>query len=424
MGKCLLTEVGPAWHMAHVYGLPRDIDRRCPLQSNMELGPGNAHQGLVVWTAKSHGAQLHSALKSLLWLNTQARCEPISENEVGFPCHHTSDLSKEEKQALDSIFPHRYQHALLPVVVEGASVNPHDQLLRAVNDWMTENGLMFTKTLQSGLPQKWERLGNLVILNQDSFSSEPWQKTLHSMEASTASLWEKVAQALGGKRLARQAHIRDNALRSPQLRLLHGDASWVEFLDHGVHFGFDAAKVMFSSGNITERHRIGSIPMNGETVVDAYAGAGYYTLPMLVRSDAALVHACEMNPASIEALNWAAAKNGVDSRLVVHQGDNQTTLPMLTGIADRCHLGLLPSSEAVWQHALACLKPTGGRLHVHMNVPKAGIEAWKSNTMERLSGLAKKIDRHWDMEVEHLERVKSYSPGVIHVVLDVKCSVA
>ena len=59
-----------------------------------------------------------------------------------------------------------------------------------------------------------------------------------------------------------------------------------------------------------------------------------------------------------------------------------------------------------------------------MNVPKAEIESWKSKTLNRLSDLAKKIGRQWDIEAEHLERVKSYSPGVIHVVLDVKCTAA
>ena len=59
---------------------------------------------------------------------------------------------------------------------------------------------------------------------------------------------------------------------------------------------------MFSSGNITERRRIGALDMSGETVVDAYAGVGYYAFPMLIHSGAARVHACEINPASLEGL--------------------------------------------------------------------------------------------------------------------------
>ena len=163
--------------------------------------------------------------------------------------------------------------------------------------------------------------------------------------------------------------------------------------------------------------------MSGEIIVDAYAGTGYYTLPMLVRSNAAHVHACEVNPASIAGLRWGASANDVEQKLTIHQGNNQDTLPSLKGLADRCHLGLLPSSQAVWAHSLACLKPTGGMLHIHMNVEKEHIEQWRMDTIATLEMMAQEAGRPWNITSVHLERVKSFSPGVVHVVLDVLCSV-
>ena len=62
-----------------------------------------------------------------------------------------------------------------------------------------------------------------------------------------------------------------------------------------MRYGFDVTRVMFSSGNVSERGRIGEMDLSGEVVVDAFAGIGYYTLPMLVRGRARHVHACEMN---------------------------------------------------------------------------------------------------------------------------------
>ena len=59
---------------------------------------------------------------------------------------------------------------------------------------------------------------------------------------------------------------------------------------------------MFSSGNVSEKARIARIDVRGETVLDLYAGIGYWTLPFLVHGRAERVHACEMNPFSIEAL--------------------------------------------------------------------------------------------------------------------------
>jgi tRNA G37 N-methylase Trm5 len=111
----------------------------------------------------------------------------------------------------------------------------------------------------------------------------------------------------------------------------------------------------------------------------------------------------------------------LNEKMTIHQGDNQETLPKLYGQADRCHLGLLPSSEAVWEHAIACLKPKGGWLHIHMNVEKNKLDEWQSTTLETLKTYALRHGRRWEITAPHLERVKWFSPHVWHVVLDVQC---
>ena len=388
---------------------------------SMDAGKTITHIGVVVWTSKENGSALHATLKALHWLDPLSRSHH-AEGKVGFACTQSSPLNDGALNDLAQRFPHSFEQTMSEIESIGPSVNPHDRLRACVVEWMEEVGQSVTEEHAYGLPSKWEALGDLIVIPLDAFANEAWVEALGAAtKAQTNQLWASVAQALGGSRLARQDHISNDELRSPRIEMLAGESTWVEFSDYGVHFGFDASKVMFSSGNVTERHRIGSIDMKGETVVDAYAGAGYYTLPMLVRSQAVRVHACEMNPASIEGLRWAASKNGVEDRLSVHEGDNQTTMPGLAGVADRCHLGLLPSSEAVWQHALACLKPSGGWLHIHMNVEKENVQAWSDETVHALKQFAQDSGRNWSIEAKHIERVKSYSPGVLHVVLDVQC---
>ena len=388
---------------------------------SMDAGKTITHIGVVVWTSKENGSALHATLKALHWLDPLSRSHH-AEGKVGFACTQSSPLNDGALNDLAQRFPHSFEQTMSEIESIGPSVNPHDRLRACVVEWMEEVGQSVTEEHAYGLPSKWEALGDLIVIPLDAFANEAWVEALGAAtKAQTNQLWASVAQALGGSRLARQDHISDDELRSPRIEMLAGESTWVEFSDYGVHFGFDASKVMFSSGNVTERHRMGSIDMKGETVVDAYAGAGYYTLPMLVRSQAVRVHACEMNPASIEGLRWAASKNGVGARLTVHEGDNQTTMPGLAGVADRCHLGLLPSSEAVWQHALACLKPSGGWLHIHMNVEKENVQAWSDETVHALKQFAQDSGRNWSIEAKHIERVKSYSPGVLHVVLDVQC---
>ena len=200
--------------------------------------------------------------------------------------------------------------------------------------------------------------------------------------------------------------------------MIVGNSGEVEFVDYGVKFSLDVTKVMFSSGNVTERHRIGSIDMTGEVVVDAFSGIGYYTLPMLVRSNAKHVYACELNPDSIDALTKGADLNAVRDRLTIIEGDNQITLKSLCGVADRVHLGILPSSENTWHLAIDCLKQSGGTIHIHMNVREKEIPSFVDNCLEQLEQYAVQCGFN-GVEVLHLEKVKWYAPHIRHIVIDV-----
>ena len=113
------------------------------------------------------------------------------------------------------------------------------------------------------------------------------------------------------------------------------------------------------------RFRFGSGSL-GETVVDLYAGIGYFTLPYLVKAGAAHLHACEWNPHAAAALRKNLALNGVADRCTVYEGDNAKVAP--ARLADRVNLGLIPSSEAGWPVACRALKSDKpGMLHVHDN---------------------------------------------------------
>ena len=277
--------------------------------------------------------------------------------------------------------------------------------------------------LLSYLPQKWELLGDMVLLPTISFKQKEWLELFsHCSDTEIYELWGVICDSLNVNRLGRQQPISDDIMRTSQVELLLGQEGWVELLDHGVHFGFDATKVMYSSGNVTERHRIGNINMEGEIVIDAFAGIGYYSLPMLVRSNVKHLHACEINTNSIEGLIWGAKRNEVSQRLTIHEGDNNITLANLKNTSDRCHLGILPSSERVWSLALECLKSEGGWLHIHMNVAEEKIATWVEETITKLEIITQNIGRQWKIEAKHLEKVKWYSPHTRHVVLDVYCS--
>ncbi|XP_022096508.1 tRNA wybutosine-synthesizing protein 2 homolog [Acanthaster planci] len=247
----------------------------------------------------------------------------------------------------------------LPTSKKQLAVSPHQRLVNALRAKFEELDIPFPEEVQEEIPDGWEKHEDLILLPRSSLCSFKWERC--------PNLWQEVATALGGQRVARKGRVRQDEFRSPRVELLLGNHGWVEHRDNGLRYTYDVRHCMFSIGNITEKIRVAGLHCKGETVVDLYAGIGYFTLPYLVHAKASLVHACEWNPNAVTALKKNLALNGVQDRCIVHEGDNREVCPR--GVADRVNLGLIPSSEVGWPVACAALKPSsGGVLHVHGNV--------------------------------------------------------
>ncbi|MDA0648636.1 MAG: hypothetical protein O3B00_06095 [archaeon] len=393
------------------------------------VGDGSMQSSPSIVVTKDHGEAIYLFLKEKNWLDIKKQPKDLENGFLAIPVNKNCPSSEDEIIIYDNNQTIEIRIENIDTALNPPSVEPHARLRASITKWLetslVNEDFLPPKSRQnmiiellSELPTKWEKLGDLILLPETAFSSEKWTSIIS--QDNQLSLWECIAEALKVERIGKQKQVNDDITRSSQAQLLLGDSSWVELLDFGVKFGFDACKVMYSSGNVTERHRIGNIDLQGETIVDCYAGIGYYTLPMLVRGEAELVHACELNQHSISALRWGAKANNVAERLIIHKGDNALTMPKLEGVADRCHLGLLPSSQSVWKLAIACLKEKGGTLHIHMNVEEEKIEQWIDSTISLLQQYSEELKRNYNLEVKHLEKVKWFSPRVRHVVLDVE----
>lgn len=269
--------------------------------------------------------------------------------------------------------------------------------------------------LLADLPAKWEKLGDLALIPASSVSHPGWMHLSVDMEV----IWLVIAKAIGVKRLARQQPIANTGTRDSMAKMLLGSDGWVCHKEGRVNYNLDVTKCMFSSGNCSERIRMGKLPSSGQVIVDLFCGIGYFTLSFLINGGASKVYACDWNPNAIIALRKNLSANHVSSeRCEVLEGDCRIVAPK--GVADRVSLGLIPSSRIGWEAAVASLKPSsGGWLHVHYNVRDSEVDAWSKEAARKLEKIAHGMGRDgWRARVEHVERVKSYAPHILHIVVD------
>ena len=378
----------------------------------MTGGVNHQNDGFSLVVDKSIASDIHQHLASGGYINNDYVIKDLGQH-IAIPVTNPVVIRK-----LDWFDEEKLQFETIILEPKKSTNTPAQEIVSKIEQLLVANSLILTREMVNFLPKKWELFSDLAIVPSDSLDSKEWQDLFSKNEALSEEIWQIIADSLKVSRIARQSEIADDKLRSSQVKMIVGDSGEVEFVDFGVKFWLDVTKVMFSSGNVTERHRIGSIDMNGEVVVDAFSGIGYYTLPMLVRSNAKHVYACELNPNSIDALTKGADLNAVSDKLTIIEGDNQITLKSLSRMADRVHLGILPSSENTWQLAIDCLKQSGGIIHIHMNVRENEISSFVDYCLEQLKQYA--VHREFNVvELIHLEKVKWYAPHIRHIVIDV-----
>lgn len=261
------------------------------------------------------------------------------------------------------------------------------------------------------LPKKWERLGDVVVVRLPA-------EILAAHDP--ALLGKAYADVLGARLVLHDDGGVQGELREPTMRRLWGDGSAeTEHTENGIRYRLDAEHIMWSSGNVDERIRLARLDAADDTVVDLFAGIGYYTLPLLVHAGAARAIACEKNPRAARYLRENAEANGVADRLDVREGDCREVCP--THVADRVVLGYFPGCRDFLPTGLAALGPEGGIVHYHdtakADTPERELLTHMLDALQQVN-LNEAHPGHLILEEHTFRVVKSYAPGVVHAVLD------
>jgi len=263
--------------------------------------------------------------------------------------------------------------------------SPQARIMRSLAD--------LPHNVQKELPMKWEYVGDIVIIR----TNVP--------DAYKERIGKVYSEELSAKTVCIDGSGVSGEFRRPSMEVIFGSDTVSTRLENGIRYRFDVTKVMFSSGNIDERERMRHLDCRDETVVDMFAGIGYFALPIAKFTGASKVIACEKNPDSFEFLKKNIDLNGLDNVEAV-LSDNRD----LEGknFADRIVMGYVQRTSEFLDKALDMIKD-GGIIHYHDTF-------YVNEYQERINDILSKCDH----EILGIREVKSFAPSVSHYVADVR----
>lgn len=203
----------------------------------------------------------------------------------------------------------------------------------------------------------------------------------------------------------------NGAMREPEVDILVGEGTETVHRENHCFFKLDVSKIMWSKGNTNERMRIAQLVQEGETVVDLFAGIGYFSIPIAVHARPEKIYSIEINPVAYGYLCDNIELNKVQDVVEPIIGNCGDLAPV--GVADRVLMGYIGNTHQYLDVALDALKEEGGIIHYHESVPD---KLKFKRPVERI----KKASKGFEVEILNKKVIKMYSPGVYHVVVDAR----
>ncbi|MCQ2055991.1 MAG: class I SAM-dependent methyltransferase family protein [archaeon] len=269
-------------------------------------------------------------------------------------------------------------------------IPPQKRILASLSD--------LPKSTLSELPLKWKHIGKVTIIKLKE-SAKPYERRIGTI----------YAKELGAKTICVDRGKIIGEFRKPNLEVIYGSETESMKRENGILYNFDVTKIMFSSGNTNERKRMKNFNYTGKTIVDMFAGIGYFTLPLAKFANPRKIVACEKNPDSYKFLVQNISLNNVENVVVPVFGDNRD----LDGksFADCVIMGYVQKTSKFIPKALDIIK-SGGIIHYH--------DTFYVHEYE------KKIKKIFDTfcpggyKILKIEEVKSFAPAVSHYVADIQ----
>ena len=263
--------------------------------------------------------------------------------------------------------------------------------------------------LHHNLPRKWKKIGDILILD------------LSKIENEKEKIAEIYAQVLNVKTIIQKNKISGELRKPEDTELLYGKETVTEISEYGIKYKLDLAEIMWSPGNTGWRSALSGPEKVSEfyafdkpkTIIDYFAGIGYFSIQMAKGYPEAEIIAIDKNPKSIEYLTLNAKNNSVNIKII---NDDCRNIELK---ADVIHLGYIGNTIDFLEHAHNCLNDNGTVIF---------HEAYRNNWLGFKSRsewgtipekFAKLMDEN-NFTVQKFERVKFYGPSTSHIIAKLK----
>jgi tRNA (guanine37-N1)-methyltransferase len=183
--------------------------------------------------------------------------------------------------------------------------------------------------------------------------------------------------------------------------------------EHGMRLSLDIKNVYFSPRLATERKTVFDQVKNGENILDMFAGIGPYSI-LIAKTKNVRIYAVDINKIAIEYMKENIQLNKITGRIIPFYGDiNQIAISFKEKQLKFNRIIMnLPGLAYEFLDLAISLIEDGGTLHYYEFSDNF------DQLINRVEGIAIKYNKQID--VLNKRKVKSSSPGMWHMSVDVK----
>jgi tRNA (guanine37-N1)-methyltransferase len=258
-----------------------------------------------------------------------------------------------------------------------------------------------SEDIRSELPTSFDVIGDVAIIKLPD-TLMPYRHQIGSAMMSVNNSLRTVMADRGVK----------GDLRIRELEQIAGKGSSETIhKEFGVRMIIDPSEVYFNPRLATERSRIAALVVDGETIIDMFAGVAPFGLVICKTAKPKIVYSIDLNPDAEKFARKNMELNHIEN-IVPITGDSSEVIKRLPD-ADRIIMNLPQTADSFLIDALRNTK-AGGIIHLHKIIDRSGLDAFA----ERIKNNADSYG--FEILVEKITELKTYSPTMSVYVFDIK----